>query len=426
MKAMPRAVRLSFVAIVILCAAIGIERSTQTPVHAGDPHAPNEHPFYQGGSEWVYVCGIDCNNPDLDVLVGYDFDTTDHTAYAPQVLANEWHWLSQDQALRAGAVVIHTFAHREIGPGCGAVLARTHNLPWPPFTPLSVENSWSQRYWLDPSEQTSQNAISSAHRDAVEDTLLVRVFRSDWDYACAKYFANCGNPTANSSLESETLISVPDPVSSNSAFPTPTPHQPGMSQNATHAWELAGYAGAAPWDYHQMLTHYYAHVRLSGADYDYRWAWLDVTPDIRFHGTYGEDYYGPLAHTPTTMLTGMMYDVQMHIQNTGNATWNHEGSNAVLLSYHWYDSSGQNVVTWDGLRTNLGQDVGPTGDVWLNARVLAPLQSGTYVLKWDVVKEGVTWFNWQQNWPTQEVTVNVQQAPGVVYLPIVLRNVQGQ
>lgn len=175
-----------------------------------------------------------------------------------------------------------------------------------------------------------------------------------------------------------------------------------------------------------MLTHYYAHVRLSGADYNYRWAWLDMTPDIRFHGTYGEDYYGPLAHTPTTMFTGIMYDVQMHIQNTGNATWNHGGSDPVHLSYHWYDSSGQNVVIWDGLRTNLGQDVGPTGDVWLNARVLAPLQPGTYVLKWDVVKEGVTWFNWQQNWPTQEVTVNVQQAPGVVYLPIVLRNVQGQ
>jgi len=126
------------------------------------------------------------------------------------------------------------------------------------------------------------------------------------------------------------------------------------------------------------------------------------------------------------MLTGMGYNVQMHIQNTGNATWNHVGSNPVRLSYHWYDSSGQNVVTWDGLRTDLGQDVGPSGDVGLNARVLAPLQPGTYVLKWDMVKEGVTWFSWQQNWSTQEATVNVQQAPGVVYLPIILRNLQGQ
>ncbi|MCR4405651.1 MAG: hypothetical protein NUW24_01840 [Anaerolineae bacterium] len=343
MKAMPRAVCPSFVAIVILCAAIEIERSTQTPVYAGNPHAPNEHPVYQGGFEWVYVCGRRCSDPEQDFgPIGYDFDTVTGTAYAPQVLANEWHWLSQDQALRAGAVAIHTFAHREIGPGCGAVLARTHNLPWPPFTSLSVENSWSQSYWLNPAQQTGQNTITQAHRDAVNDTLLVRVFRSDWDYACAKYFANCGNPTASSSLESETLVSVPDPVDSNNAIGT---HQPGMSQNATHAWELTGYAGAAPWDYRQMLTHYYAHVRLSGADYNYRWAWLDVTPDIRFHGTYGEDYYGPLSHTPTTMLTGMGYNVQMRIQNTGNATWSHGGSNPVRLSYHWYDSSGQNVIT---------------------------------------------------------------------------------
>jgi hypothetical protein len=70
--------------------------------------------------------------------------------------------------------------------------------------------------------------------------------------------------------------------------------------------------------------------------------------------------------------------------------------------------------------------VGPSGDVWLNAKVLAPLQPGTYVLKWDMVKEGVTWFGWQQNWPTQEVTVSVQQAASVAYLPVVLRNVQGQ
>ncbi|OIO89718.1 MAG: hypothetical protein AUK03_13995 [Anaerolineae bacterium CG2_30_64_16] len=328
------------------------------------------------------------------------------------MLANEWHWLSQAQALWAGAVAIHTFAWRDIG-GCGAI--QDWHALYPGGPEYRVENSWSQRYWLDPYEQTGQNAISSAHRDAVDDTLLVRVLRSDWDYACAKYFANCGNPTANSSLEPATLISIPDPVDSNNAIGT---HQPGMSQNATHAWELTGYPGAAPWDYRQMLTHYYAHIRLSGADPDYRWVWLDVTPDIRFHGTYSEDYYGPLAHTPTTMLTGIVYDVQMHVQNTGNATWNHGGSNPVRLSYHWYDSSGQNVVTWDGLRTDLGQDMGPTDDVSLNAKVLAPLQPGAYVLKWDMVKEGATWFSQQQSWPTQSVAVPVVAAPGRAYLPL--------
>jgi len=406
--------------LILFFLAIEISASPQTLVHASDPYVLNERMAYQQEPDYVFVCGIDCLNRNLDVgPIGYDFDYGSHTAYVPQVLANEWHWESQDQALRAGAVAIDTFAHRSVG-GCGA-MQTTKTLPWYPYTDVPVENSHAQSYWLDASQQTGQNGISSIHRDAVADTSHQRLFRADFTPACAKYFANCGNPTASNSLEPVTLVSISDPASSNSAFPTPTPHLSGMSQNGTHAWELSDHANAAPWDHRQMLTHYYADIHLADSSPYHRWVWLDVTSDIRFNGTYGEDYFGVVANTPTTMYAGLIYTVQIRIQNAGKTTWQHTGSNPIRLAYHWYDSTGANVVVWDGIRTDLGQDVPPTGDVTLNAQVLAPLSPGTYMLKWDMVEEYLTWFSQQANWPTQGITVNVIESHHS-YLPAMLKN----
>jgi hypothetical protein len=128
------------------------------------------------------------------------------------------------------------------------------------------------------------------------------------------------------------------------------------------------------------------------------------------------------------MQTGRVYEVPFHIQNTDHhyPYWPNSGSHPVRLSYHWYDSNG-NLVTWDGLRTSLGEDVPAGDDIHLQAKVIAPFHAGTYTLKWDMVQEGITWFSTQYSswpWPTQDVTVNVTQAPGLVFLPDV-RNSPG-
>jgi hypothetical protein len=65
----------------------------------------------------------------------------------------------------------------------------------------------------------------------------------------------------------------------------------------------------------------------------------------------------------------------------------------VNLSYHWYDAAGK-VVVWDGMRTSLaGMKVGEIRIVQMN--VTTPTALGSYILRPDIAREGVTWFSGQ-------------------------------
>jgi len=355
---------------------------------------------------YVYVCGdpwgqwpCDENNTDFGSLKSYEY------TYVPQVLANEWPGQASNESLKAGAIAIRTFGWRELG--CGAIWG----LKTVGSTEYRIEHNISQRYWLP---DGSQNPILTKHTNAVNAMSTVTMRRGgDYNAACAKYKADCGNPTATGPEENWTLWGVPDPVDSDTSM-----HLSGMSQNGTHAWELSGYAGAAPLDYRQMLTHYYAQISLSGAPGVYRWTWLDVDTTQTRYGR----YYGSKANTPSTMQTGRAYQVPFHIQNTGTVMWNNSGTYAERLSYHWYDSSGH-VVTWNGLRNPLGANVYQAQDIQLQAKVVAPFSPGTYALKWDMMSEWPSepwWFSTQfDGWPTQDITVNVQPSPGLAHLPFV-------
>src|SRR5207247_10657984 len=58
----------------------------------------------------------------------------------------------------------------------------------------------------------------------------------------------------------------------------------------------------------------------------------------------------------------------------------------------WPTASGTNVV-WDGPRTKLPADL-PAGQTSpVHADLAAPNAGGTYILRCDLVQEGVTWFS---------------------------------
>ncbi|MBC7233440.1 MAG: hypothetical protein H5T68_09415 [Chloroflexi bacterium] len=117
---------------------------------------------------------------------------------------------------------------------------------------------------------------------------------------------------------------------------------------------------------------------------------------------------GWLSHnTPNTLREGeTRTGISMSIRNNGNWTWPYTGSNRVRLSYHWLDSTGKTVI-WDGLRTALPYDLRPGQQVELSARCKAPSAPGTYTLVWDMVEEGITWFEWRGS-PLLSLQVNVQ------------------
>src|SRR2546428_13634367 len=64
----------------------------------------------------------------------------------------------------------------------------------------------------------------------------------------------------------------------------------------------------------------------------------------------------------------------------------------VDLGTHWFTPAGV-VVQWDGARTPLGRDLAAGQSVTLNAMVEAPATAASYILKWDLSFEGISWFS---------------------------------
>ena len=106
-----------------------------------------------------------------------------------------------------------------------------------------------------------------------------------------------------------------------------------------------------------------------------------VTPPT---GGYGATY--DVSAVPATLPTEMRALVAVTLTNSSSFAW----GPGINLSYHLYDASGK-VVTWDGVRTPLAIGAGQTATV--KAQIADPSVPGTYIVKFDVVQEGVAWFS---------------------------------
>lgn len=118
---------------------------------------------------------------------------------------------------------------------------------------------------------------------------------------------------------------------------------------------------------------------------------LSVTAQVL--PNYGVNYQR--TYVPEVMRKSATETIKVKLQNTSSATWNYTGSNPVHLSYHWINTDTGQTVVWDGLRTNFSADVAPLGSITVDTQVTVPATAGNYRLEIDLVKELVTWFNWQ-------------------------------
>ncbi|HEY3140065.1 MAG TPA: DNRLRE domain-containing protein, partial [Acidimicrobiales bacterium] len=117
---------------------------------------------------------------------------------------------------------------------------------------------------------------------------------------------------------------------------------------------------------------------------------------------------------PTNNQAGWM---DILVTNKSFLNWNAGGDNPFRLSYHVYYSDGVTLAPWgwDGARTVLPRDVNwqNGNSIWLNAPV-NPLPPGDWVVKWDMVQEGVTWFSQQAVHPDLDpmaVGIHVPNVP---------------
>jgi len=108
---------------------------------------------------------------------------------------------------------------------------------------------------------------------------------------------------------------------------------------------------------------------------DYAVAWLD-------------------HNVPDTVPLDSVITASFKLKNEGSRHWLANGPNPVHLAYNWFTPNGQLAGCWDSFRTSLPKDVPPGSEVNVtNVALKSPATPGQYVLRWDLVEEGMAWFS---------------------------------
>jgi len=103
------------------------------------------------------------------------------------------------------------------------------------------------------------------------------------------------------------------------------------------------------------------------------------------------------------------------LTNRSGFVWSAAGANPVRLAYHWSDAAG-NTVVWDGQRSALPSDVAIGATASVRATIAPPSLPGSYVLRVDLVREGIAWFS-GQGVATANLAVAVGNGLGATYAP---------
>lgn len=144
----------------------------------------------------------------------------------------------------------------------------------------------------------------------------------------------------------------------------------------------------------------------------------DGSPTSDVTITVGSGYgatYAPASIAPT-LATGTVAMLSVTLTNTGALTWQARGVNQVRLAYHWIASDGT-VALWDGARASeFTSDVNPGQTATVTLAVTPPAKLGSYLLRLDLVQEGLTWFS-LQGVATRDVPFSVTSGYGATYTP---------
>ena len=98
---------------------------------------------------------------------------------------------------------------------------------------------------------------------------------------------------------------------------------------------------------------------------------------------------------PATVLKGQTLQLRVLIKNTGDTLWpgceRSAGKFQINLGSHWLNATGQVASKEEG-RSPLPADLAPGQETTIAFNVAAPAEPGDYVLEFDLLQEGVSWF----------------------------------
>ena len=130
--------------------------------------------------------------------------------------------------------------------------------------------------------------------------------------------------------------------------------------------------------------------------------------------SYGAGY--DLGAVVPRATAGVPFTAAIGLTNRSGFPWTAAGANPVRLAYHWSTAAGATVV-WDGQRTDLPADVPIGATASVRATIMPPALPGSYILRVDLVREGLTWFS-GQGVPTADIPVAVGSGLGATYAPV--------
>ncbi len=113
-----------------------------------------------------------------------------------------------------------------------------------------------------------------------------------------------------------------------------------------------------------------------------------VTLDLAYSAQYKD------VNTPTSVASGESFEADLIVKNTGYMDWIHDiGAGRVALGTHWLNRDTREVIVWDGPRALLPETLKHGDEAELTIAVKAPDRPGRYVLQYDMVHEGFSWFS---------------------------------
>ena len=106
-----------------------------------------------------------------------------------------------------------------------------------------------------------------------------------------------------------------------------------------------------------------------------------------------------LDHTTAVARAGASFTDRLRVRNTGSVIWKSQGrrfGGQVTCGLKICDVEG-NVLREDLGRTPLPHDIAPNAALEIDMRIDGMLPPGDYQLRYDMVVEGVTWFEYQDS-----------------------------
>jgi len=106
-----------------------------------------------------------------------------------------------------------------------------------------------------------------------------------------------------------------------------------------------------------------------------------------------------------SVKTGDTLHIGIQLKNTGQKAWSSSAENPCLLSYHLLDD-GEQIIQYDNRRFTLPQDILPGQKINFTIDAKSPLQEGEYILEFDLLREGLSWFK-DYGSETQKISLTV-------------------